>query len=189
MFILYSIFEVIDYLSLSIDFSIIKSIGKREKPSEWNSIFWFGLRSLIIAPIIEELIFRKPLKFSKRNSIILLLILLFSIITLIIKPNLNFFFLGAYALIMLSFYYFLKRKKKTLNYITLIFSSFVFGFFHLSNIELPGTNQWYLIVYKIFPLIVLGFGLGFIRLKLNTFWSVIGHTLFNLIPFIFKYIL
>ena len=188
VFILYSILGLIDHLSPSIDFSTVKSLRKESKPSEWKIILLLGLKSLIIAPVIEELMFRKPMKFSKISIIILLLTLLFSIITLVIKPNLNFYFLGTYVIFMLGFYFFF-RKKKIMNYITLIFTSLVFGIFHVNNIETIETHQWYLYIYKIFPLIILGFGLGVIRLKLNTLWSIVGHSFFNLIPFFFKYIM
>lgn len=182
VFVIYSILGIIDHLSPTIDFSIAKSTNNGNK----TSILILALKTLFIAPIIEEFIFRKPIKHSKVNTIILLIVFFYSLLMSINKPNLNLYFLGAYSIILLLFHNLYKTKKVLLP---LIFTSIVFGCFHINNVQIDGSNQWYLYLYKIFPLIVLGFGLGLIRLKLNTFWSIIGHFIFNLIPFVFKYIL
>jgi len=181
IFVLYSILGIIDHLSTSIDFSIVKSISRGDKSNGVYFILWMGLKTLIIAPVVEEVVFRKPIKFSKCSSVILL-------VMIIIKTHLNFYFLGTYAVLMLGLYYFL-RERKNINYITLIFTSLVFGIFHINNIEPVEPHQWFLYLYKVFPIIILGIGLGFLRLRLNILWGMIGHSLFNLIPFVFKYIL
>ena len=188
IFVMYSILGVIDHFSNSIDFSIVKSISQGDKFNGTYFILWLGLKTLIIAPVVEEFIFRKPIKFSKSGSVILLVVVLYSILMIIIKPHLNFYFLGSYAILMLGFFYFF-RKKKNMNYIPLIFTSLVFGVFHINNIEPVEPHQWYLYIYNVFPIIILGIGLGLIRLRLNILWSIVGHSFFNLIPFFFKYIL
>lgn len=186
-FLLYLILGIIDHFSNSIDFSIVKSISEENEYNGTYFILWLGLKTLIIAPVVEEFIFRKPIKFSKSGSIILLLVVIYSVLMIIIKPHLNFYFLGAYSILMLGFYYFFKKKKNN-NHIILIFTSLVFGVFHINNIVIVESHQWYLYLYKVFPLIILGFGLGLIRLKLSVFWSIVGHSLFNLVPFFFKFI-
>ena len=85
IFVLYSILGIIDHLSTSIDFSIVKSISRGDKSNGVYFILWMGLKTLIIAPVVEEVVFRKPIKFSKCSSVILLVIILYSILMIIIK--------------------------------------------------------------------------------------------------------
>lgn len=185
---LYLILEIIENSFGSVDFSIVKSNTNLLKSFEKYNLLLLALKTLIIAPVIEEFIFREPLKKSKIGNNILFFVFCYSMLIIIIKPSLNFYFLNFYAVVLLLFNNFVQKKKKYILF-SLIFTSIVFSAFHINNVEtIDNVNNWHLYIYKVFPFIILGYGLGKIRLKLNVIWSIIGHSFFNLIPFVFKYI-
>jgi membrane protease YdiL (CAAX protease family) len=183
VFILFLISELIDALVLSVDFSKIKSLNKKEENLDIYSILWLSIKVLIISPVSEEIIFRKPVKGSKMSNVILIIVFTYSIISLIFTCDLNFYFLIFYSILVLAVNYLFNKKKVKLYSINLIITSVIFGLFHVNNFYLIDGAEWYIYAYKIFPMIILGFGLGMIRLKLNVIWSIVGHSLFNLFPF------
>ncbi|MGB5239007.1 MAG: CPBP family intramembrane glutamic endopeptidase [Flavobacteriaceae bacterium] len=89
----------------------------------------------VLAPVIEELIFRGPL--------------------------------------------YLFRKS---NYFAIIFylSTFIFGFYHITNFELSPTVI-YFAPLLVSPQLCIGFILGYIRVKLGLLWAILLHSLYNIV--------
>jgi hypothetical protein len=136
---------------------------------------------LLISELIDALVL--SVDFSKMSNVILIIVFTYSIISLIFTCDLNFYFLIFYSILVLAVNYLFNKKKVKLYSINLIITSVIFGLFHVNNFYLIDGAEWYIYAYKIFPMIILGFGLGMIRLKLNVIWSIVGHSLFNLFPF------
>lgn len=106
----------------------------------------------ILPPLIEETIFRFPLKYE-RNYILRGL-------SYILKKDFSVFW------------------KKHLRIIVYIFSS-VFGLFHLSNYQNVDATFFLLAPIITGPQIVAGLIFSFLRLKLGFVWALGGHFLHN----------
>ena len=143
------------------------------------------LYAVFAAPIIEEILFRSWLKWTKRNIYIL-------IITLISVVGLSFFrhrFQHIYIMLILlllvvALIYLLKNIKVE-PFIAKHFkcflwsSSIVFGLVHASNCT---GNIWYIIGFSFIlgsPQIVSGFILGYIRMNYGLRYSILFHFLVN----------
>jgi|GEM_PF-3447279 len=186
----YLLLQVIDLFFESIDFSKLKEFkSKSDFDFEENSFWHKAISALLLAPLIEELVFREPLKLSKKNIIIPKLFLISSIIGLIIKRKFIFYLLIVYSIYLLLLFYFLQKpEKKNIVKLNVIITSILFGYLHIYTFDKVDIAYWYLYLHKVIPLAIFGFFLAKIRLKLNTYWSILGHTVFNSIPFILSII-
>lgn len=156
-------------------------------------IFFYGA---LLAPFMEEVAFRLYLRFRPLNLLISFILLVLFFGTMLPQAWLSstglvvfvFFFALAFVFIFrksvslrVGFYW---RKNWAFIY---YFSAFLFGYFHLSNYELP-LGQ--LIIYSpilVLPQILLGFILGYLRIKRGIWAPIWLHILHNtglLIPFL-----
>lgn len=166
---------IFDLLNLT-DPERLKAI-KKDRPSI-DLIMAF--KTLIIAPIVEELIFREPLK---KNKIMVYVLATYSLLFLGLKHNtISFAFSGYVLLLVVDLFYFKETTNALIVKIT--FTTVLFGFLHISNLNYQGLGFLPYYLYQISPIIMLGFGLALIRLKFNVYWSMIGHFIFNLITII-----
>jgi hypothetical protein len=157
---------------------------------------------VIIAPILEELIFRLPLRISSFSFSISISILILVITKLLVCPTIGYeFYLLAIPLTFLlnAFY---SHKKSLLamikafwgSHFKYIFYSFsiIFGLLHLSNFE---EIYWWMIVFSpliTLPHIIMGLFLGFIRMNFSFLHALIFHATINFIssaPSIAKFML
>jgi uncharacterized protein len=145
----------------------------------------FIFYGVFLAPILEEMVFRSWLKWSKRNIYILL-------IAIILVIALSFFrhrFQHVGIILLLSciviFLIYLLRCKNIEQFINKHFkyfywgSSIAFGLIHASNLT---GNIWYLIGFSFIlgsPQIVGGFILGYIRMNYGLRYSILFHLIIN----------
>lgn len=163
---------------------------------------------IIVAPILEEMIFRLPLRYTPLNltlplhffSVTLVLVLVGS---KIVSPLLAALLLVAVVSLGLLLRLWLKRKvnpKKIHTFYErfigwLVYgSSLIFGLVHVTNFDLaarPG-QIWLLTPLLVLPQIALGIFLAFVRLRYGFWWSVFTHGFHNacaLTPFLLMQLL
>ena len=142
----------------------------------------------ILAPVIEESIFRLPLSFKKQHiavafafAIVLLARLIPGLtaqsLTINIIARVALFGLGYFAIYKLAPA--IKKPGKRFQSILIITSIVVFGLVHITN-YMP--LQWpILIIYPLFvlPQLCMGWALTYIRFKNGYFWGVGLHALIN----------
>ncbi len=157
---------------------------------------------VIIAPILEELIFRLPLRISSFSFSISISILILVFTKLFVCPTVGYeFYLLAIPLtFLLNAFFSLKKSFFAMikafwgchfKYIFYSFSIF-FGLLHLFNFE---EIYWWMIVFSpliTLPHIVMGLFLGFIRMNFSFLHAFIFHATINFIssaPSIAKFML
>ena len=123
-----------------------------------KGVFSIILIAAIFVPLIEELIFRFPLKYER---------------------NLLFHFF--------DFLSNNKAKKLWLKHFRKIFylSTILFALIHLTNYSNNNIFFYILAPLIVLPQFIGGITLGYLRLKLGFFWGVLQHGLYNLIIFSF----
>ncbi|MEE3226246.1 MAG: CPBP family intramembrane glutamic endopeptidase [Bacteroidota bacterium] len=117
--------------------------------------FWMSILLItIVPPVLEEFVFRFPLKY-KRNYLLRLIAYLF-------KLDLETFW------------------KKHLRIIVYVFSA-AFGFVHMSNYS--NVDIWFFILSPILvgAQLFAGIIFSFFRLKLGFIWAILGHFSHNFI--------
>jgi len=151
--------------------------------------------AIIFAPVIEELINRLPLKFRSIYFTISLTLFTFYVSSKLIGVS-EFTLHYSLVITILSFFIFLKLFKIRIvrasvylfwkrNYTFIFyFMAFFFAFLHVfkynaSFVEI--LSKSYIIIL---PRFIQGIILGFVRLKINTFASMLLHSINNSIPFI-----
>jgi membrane protease YdiL (CAAX protease family) len=167
--------------------------------SDKNLLLTFILAALI-APILEESVFRLPLKFKSLNLWISFSLL--AAIFLKISYKINLFLFISLAIIVLSLitFFILDRKrvfKRLENFwckkfwFVFYFSSIFFGFLHFTNYQFDYRNLP-LIFIIVLPQTISGIFNGYLRVKFGFIWSVFLHFLNNsllFIPFLFVFII
>lgn len=161
---------------------IQKKIDFQTISIEKSMIFWY---LVIIGPIAEEILFRLPLRFSKRNYYILFVTLSAYLAFFIIKTKIVFFVLFLlYFLLLIFIRFFLKKDVHTLyhQYFKYIYwmSILGFGFLHLNN---HPTDWYYMILFApilCFPQLVLGSIVGYLRMRYGFVYGVAFHIANNL---------
>lgn len=156
--------------------------------------FMIFLLAVVMAPLIEELIFRFPLKF-RRPPVILCIGFLIMSTYLIISTFQSSEVVGASLLglyILLSFIVFLvyanPEKLQHLEgqvdrYYPFIFYiiAILFGIVHFFNFQ-GDSAKLYLIPILVFPQMSLGILLGYLRLRFGMWSNIYVHALNNAIP-------
>src|SRR5690606_36181397 len=120
--------------------------------------------AVVAAPILEEILFRLPLKYE-RNYVLRVLDKIAG------KP---------------VFFNFWKRNFAVIFYLVAI----LFGFVHSFNYK----NEWNALFLVLLPIIILsqsigGLFMGYIRLRLGFFWAILFHACFNFVVITVPYLL
>jgi membrane protease YdiL (CAAX protease family) len=157
--------------------------------SKWDYVLKF-LQTVILVPILEEFSFRSYINLKRKN-------ILYSIIFLCLLDVfafLNKLYILSYLLsfLVLAYIAILIFRKNILKFkyvfnILLILSSLTFAFVHIYGKEYSYENS-NLLLFSIIPMLILGIGLGFARLKHGLVMSILIHALFNLVGFLAKFI-
>ncbi|MEI6765651.1 MAG: CPBP family glutamic-type intramembrane protease [Bacteroidota bacterium] len=156
---------------------------------------------VVIAPIVEELLFRLNLRYRSVFISFILTLILYSIFVRIVLGLLPFYYLwesiGNIAIIMVISVFvnlFIRRFNKSLEwfwikYFRLIFysSAIIFGFMHLGNYWIPNYTIVLLSPFFLLPFMFAGLNLGYIRLRYGIIFSIVLHAFNNLMPYIFHY--
>ena len=149
---------------------------------------------VILAPVVEELIFRLILVPKRRNIVIFTFVFSFLIINktyyLIEIDWLLLMSLAVSGLLSFLVFKLLKRKPeietaigKRQKIITML-SVVLFGLLHIANIE---NLHWELaLLYPVYalPQIILGYVSSVQRLKLGFIWGLLFHSMINLMAFL-----
>ncbi|MET3980641.1 hypothetical protein ABIB62_003242 [Mucilaginibacter sp. UYP25] len=142
----------------------------------------------IVAPLIEESIFRLPLSFKRQHIAVAFafaIMLLARLIPGLATQNLTINIISRLALFGLGFFAInnfapaIKTPGKRFQTILIITSIVVFGLVHISN-YMP--LQWpILIIYPLYviPQLFMGWALTYIRFKNGYFWGMGLHALIN----------
>jgi hypothetical protein len=154
------------------------------KSFNFNTFYFLKLSFFV--PIVEELIFRLPLRFSRINLITSGGLLLFFIF-----QSLNIYI--AISFLILSFGFIIISIKKGLdslgrvdNFLTkyflwiFYFQAILFGFLHLANYNLD-IRYFYLFPFYILTYIIIGCFWGYIRVryKYGLYVCIITHIMLN----------
>lgn len=156
-----------------------------------------GLNALLtvalIGPIVEETLFRLWLVLNKTNFLISSIIMFWFIISRINhysiysgKINKDFFYNLIMALVIAGLiFFFLNRsffKDLFRNNFRWFYwgSSVIFGLVHIINFAPIHLNILWAYPFFVLPQLLLGFILGFIRVKNGFYWSLLLHCLVNL---------
>ena len=128
------------------------------------------LRISLVAPIIEELIYRLPLKLTRRNFTISFGVLLFILVRkvdIIYAFSATALFLGFMIVSVRKFTDFQSNIKQLVNkyfYVVFYFQAIMFGVLHLFNFNLD-YKYFYLFPFYVLNYIFIGFFLGYIRVR------------------------
>lgn len=166
----------------------VTSINETELNFKTSKMF---ISMIILSPVLEEILFRLILKPRFRN------VLIFSVFSGVLAINFLFiesFILGIPLLILsiVSFTilidkkYFRKAQIYFLKHFSIIFYmiSIIFGFVHVTNYEPFNYKLVLILPILISPLVLAGILLSFIRMKFGIGYSMLMHSMINLIGFL-----
>lgn len=169
---------------------IKKVTSIKEIDLNYSHSFLF-LSTVILAPFIEELFFRLVLKPKYLNWLILSI---FSgILTAIFIYKKIFLLLIPFSILTIIEFIFLLNRKSFrrmqiffLNHFCFFFylSSLLFGLLHVTNYEPFNYKLIILMPILVSPIVVVGIILGFIRMKFGIWYSMLMHSMINLIAFL-----
>ncbi len=130
--------------------------------------------------LFEELAFRKSLVISLKHIAITLPLLLFLGTNSFIDESIYLYFYGLYALFIIIVYqkYAASKWMRNLN---IVFSLLVLCGFHLSKFDLGDINSIEIFVQYIIPMMMVGSVLIYLRLKYDSYASVLSYLLILLI--------
>lgn len=181
-------------LTIVITYITNGSVKTYESVNDYN--FTLFILACLIIPLIEEIAFRLPLRYSKINLSFSIAVLSFYVINyfFILKDHFdteNHFLLRiaisivagitSYLLCMKYSDSFLNLFKKKYS-IIFYFFSVLFAIMHISNYEF--TLETLLLTPIItLPKLISSFIEGFIRIKYGFIYSLLLHSLHNMIPF------
>jgi membrane protease YdiL (CAAX protease family) len=141
---------------------------------------------IIVAPIIEEMIFRFPLNSSKW-SFFFSLSLVISIISIFLNIENSYITFATWILFLFGLlahnffevsYYFQNIWKTNYRYFIYFFVLF-FGLIHLSNFEIGSFENWVFLPVLFLPQTIFGFILVYVRLNYGIISSIIQHSFYN----------
>lgn len=146
---------------------------------------------ILIAPIIEELIFRVHLKLKRKFFIISIVLLSCLLISEVYKTksfNFNSIFYIIYILyLFLVMFINIKYSIEDSVYLrktNIIINCLFFALFHITNYKITNNNNVYLLIINVLPMFIFGYYFSIIRLKLNIYWAILAHMTANFLPFI-----
>lgn len=176
------------YLRLILFFSVLSVahflLGKKVLLTKYEFDFsiWLLVNALLIAPVLEELVFRNWLSLKTEDiqkSVI------FCSIGLLYWFNVNqvhllhyFSFGGLILLYFLSCFY----KRQSVQTIYILFSSLIFGIIHLVHIVDVEETSYLLIVLNTMPQAICGYYFAKVRLERGILYAIVLHFLSNILP-------
>jgi len=126
---------------------------------------------VVAAPVLEELLFRLPLRY-KYNYLLQWSAVLISKITGSDDDTFEDKVLAFWNKYFKYFFY---------------FSVLLFGFIHFFNFS-NYRNLWSWIILLVFPQLIIGSILGYIRVRFSLPWSIAYHAFYNLLFFSFAFL-
>lgn len=161
-----------------------KDISPNNKENILTTKAWrFFLDACIIAPLVEESVFRLNLSKKIKNHYIAVGVAFVFILLTVLNSN----YYNGYLFVLYSFLVFILYRLTKDNYpikTMLVISSIAFGLIHYDNLD-PNTilNPISYLIYTL-PFMVLGYFFGIIRIKHGIGLAILAHFLKNCIAFI-----
>jgi len=163
---------------------------KEENLNLSDFIVFIGM--VVIAPITEEIIFRLILRPTYTNIILFSLFAFLGFAFSIYKHNVpmmisSFFIAGIFALILSGRKKIVKTQFIIIRHYKLFFyfSCILFGLVHVFNNGHVTVGILLAAPILVLPQFICGGFLGFVRIKYGLIYSILFHSLINLIPAIF----
>ncbi len=156
-------------------------------------VYKMVLLVIIIGPLIEESILRLSLLYDKLNISISLGFALHIAITKLLNFKMFTSIEGLVILLLFPtiIYLFLSYKKNINDFFTKVFdenlrliyfvTSIIFGLIHIFNFEITDFQVLLASVILVLPQLLSGFILGYVRIFFGFAWSVLFHSLHNLL--------
>lgn len=145
-------------------------------------VWYLPLTAVVVAPVLEETIFRLPLRPSWLNLALPVAIFVPAFSGALPMPGLLILLLIAIALLAI----FSKKqspKSRSLQTFYNRYSRFIFygiallfGIIHIGNYD---AEVWSFLPILVFPQIVIGLILGFVRLRYGLAWGMLLHAFHN----------
>ncbi|AYN05868.1 type II CAAX prenyl endopeptidase Rce1 family protein [Flavobacterium sp. 140616W15] len=184
----YYFISILFILSSSVFFGILKHffINQPHIVIPKNITF---LKVAIVAPIMEEILFRLVIRVNKSNIILFVVFLIVSLLyeTYILTTTAYYIFIGGFSLFLISKKFNHKinssfEKNNSLPFL-IYFSCLLFGLFHLSNFKDIDITNITVITYLISK-ILDGFVFILLRLKFGIIASILLHIFINSLAYI-----
>jgi hypothetical protein len=159
-----------------------KLVGITRLPINF-SIYQKIIYAIILAPILEEMLLRLLLVFTKKNLVIFIVVL--TIISIIYLLRGKQMFLAFAILVSLSSilylyhsrcYSFLKNHYRIFFYL----SAIIFGLLHIFNFTGINWNNFIFTPLLVLPQLFVGLILGYIRTQYGFKYGVLFHAMINL---------
>ncbi|MEF9476725.1 hypothetical protein ACR1PO_06905 [Chryseobacterium sp. RRHN12] len=177
--------HIIDYLVTEI--LHYNSILSEFKKSHEDRSKYSVIKIVLIAPVIEEILFRLALRRSKLNLAIFASFLYFAAfyksfykISLV---DINFYYVLTTSFVVGFIFYSKSNYFPKINLIEFkmftIISITLFGLMHINNIK-PIFNLVLFYPFYVIPQMIMAYFITNIRLKFNFWWGVILHCFINL---------
>jgi membrane protease YdiL (CAAX protease family) len=181
-----TIFIAVTYHFL-VEFKLIKEYHPKSDLIKEYGIYWALIFACVIAPLLEESIFRWHLRKRYATIYFVLMSISFTIISKLTSTWLSFlvFFVCLAIAIVIELY----LRKQTQNKKTILlrrvypfvfyFSAIVFGVTHIDNFEGLSFEDPAFVIF-ICSQTFGGLTLGYIRIKYGLQYSMLSHAAFNL---------
>lgn len=145
------------------------------------------IKVLILAPLIEEILFRLALVDTPNKTYLLVVFAVFSFVIINKYRKSNDIFSNATILLLvwiiillINYSYYSIRHEVIFNkYLLCMISSIVFSISHYRNYN--GINN-YIIILPLIMLFIDSILLSLVRIKHGIVWSIFTHMLMNLLP-------
>lgn len=143
----------------------------------------FGM-AVVAAPLIEESLFRLPLRLSAFNIMLPSSLVVWFGISFLSRFN-HALILSTTAILIALNLYLLSAKPRVpalqqfyVRYPRLIFYclTLLFGAIHITNYV---VQVWWLLPILVLPQVIIGLWLGFIRLRYGFGWAIVAHGFHN----------
>ena len=185
----YLLFLVMVYIISIIPVALIILVICRNFHIEQDIISYSSFKTvllgIILAPIIEEIMFRSLLKFTKSNVILFIIIVSALIVYTAIKSETEFLIILSILLISILFFLLIASRNKIELFISSNFKYFLyasaitFGLAHASNFN---GNIYAIIAFSLIlggPQIIMGLISGFVRMNYGLIYSIMFHMMIN----------
>ncbi|SNS46923.1 CAAX protease self-immunity [Belliella buryatensis] len=171
------ILNLIIIYPLSELFPVIEEAYRDEFKLDYGYFFLI----VLLLPLLEELIFRLPLKLSNWRIHFPFLIIVLS--TFAFHMYVGFAFLTIWVvsmnLLIIKRYYNRLMKFWIRKRVAIFWTScFLFGVVHTTNFD-PSILPWYLYFVVFFPQLIGGVFIGIVRLRFGFWYGVLLHSYFN----------
>lgn len=195
-----SLFLILFVVELFLFFPIAAILGLNDIPHAMTDLIdtmqlWkVMLMAVILAPIMEEMLFRFHLRYRSLTAVFLfgsaiflgwLLCSINGVAPDLLALNLSYIQYAIVGIVLILFLFIIYRKR--VGYFSdfgLVFytTALVFAFAHVTNFEVPDGKEIFAPL-MVLPQLLLALYLGYIRLKRGIFSAMFLHAFNNAIPF------